>query len=313
MSAELKEKLTPEYIIKEVHGIVLGQSKCMECGAVLTDNNYSKCLDCDKPWPRICPMQGCLEYVRVDRHVNSKGGVSFYEIEGHCGCAALGDAKKERSAAEVRWRELYCDEPHVVAAVDDYYRDEPNRSYVESVLTSWYKGGERDGWSPLYIFGPSGSSKSTMVSRIVRTGMLRKTWHSVTMVRETTLKTQASKFAGNEDGYSKKWKRLHDTGLLILDGWDSARSLKAPVKDMMGNTRRIPGYTPTQLAGVASLLRHRLQHTHKPTIFISLLPPSIKEFGADVASRWGASNYVGETDPIDYRQRKSPMRGEYCD
>lgn len=310
---ELRAKLTPEYIIQSVHGIVLGESTCMECRKVLTHNDYSKCMHCDKPWPRICWADGCNEYAKMDRHVNSKGGVTWYDLEGHCGCAAIGAAKKSRDASESKWRSLYSDQPAIVKGVDNYYQQEPNRRYIEGVINEWYRSGKSDGWSPLYLYGQPGSSKSTIISRIVRRGMMDKVWKYPALIREQTMKAYASKSAGNEEGYDRKWKRLRDADILIIDSWDSARSRGAPKNDMLSSSRKLPGYTDTQLASVAGLLRYRFEHGGKATVFISLIPPMFREFGADVESRWAASNYAGETDPIDYRRRKQPMRGEYCD
>ena len=296
----VKAKLTPGYILMSVHGIELGKSRCINCKKVLTHSPKSRCENCHRPWPRICWIDGCRNDIMVEKHVNSKGHVEWYEAGGHCGCAYQGSAEASRVAAETKWEEMYRDEPRVVAAVKDLYLGEPSRQRAAAAIKEWYREGKAfSEWKPLYVHGSSGSGKSVMVANAVRHALVSGVFKRPVIIRESQLKSRASKYAGNEEGYSRKWKELHDSDVLVIDGWDQNRASRAPMRGTVGH---VPGYTATQFSQIGGLLRYRMENSRKATIFISLLPPAIADFGEDVASRWGRGNYVAHVGPVDFRR-----------
>ena len=301
---DIKRKLTPEYMLMSVHGIEIGKTFCVECKELLTESDKSRCENCFRPWPRICGINKCTEEVMVDRHVNSKGGVEYYE-SAHCGCLYAGDAEQGRTAGEEAWRSMYRDEPRVIGAVEDFYSGEESRADAAESIRRWYREGKVfKEWRPLYVHGPSGSGKSVMVANAMRHALSSRVFKGAMIIKESQLKTWASRNAGNEEGYSSKWKRLHDVPALVIDLWDQSRARRLPHRGLSQSDKVLPGYTQTQYSGVAGLLRHRFEHSYKATIFISLLPPAIGDFGEDVNSRWNAGNHVARVGSVDFRAKK---------
>ena len=301
---DIKRKLTPEYILMSVHGIEIGKTRCVECKSVLEDSDKSHCEKCSRPWPRVCGINGCSGEVMVDKHVNSKGGVEYYE-SAHCGCLYRGIESSSRAAGEDKWRAMYCDEPRVMSAVDDFYSGEDSRADAADAIKGWYREGRAfKEWRPLYVHGPAGSGKSVMVANAMRHALTAGVFKGAMIIKESQLKVWASRNAGNEEGYSSKWKRLHDVPALVIDSWDQSRARRLPHRGLAQSDRVLPGYTQTQYSGVAGLLRHRFEHSYKATIFISLLPPAIGDFGEDVNSRWNAGNHVARVGSVDFRAKK---------
>ena len=270
-------------IVWKVHGIVVGEYRCVNCDRVYMEHDYpsGRCIGCGVPLPRICVTPSCDNRCDPINYTDERGGVQWYDPMLDCGDCQRFSGRAQRSS----WIQSITP-PHIHEHLGQaYHWAKPGRDRLDGELKQWFVE-ERCGVASrqvmLYVYGEAGVGKSVGVMFHAARNHLNNRVKGVFYVTESDLLTaNGNRYADRREDKEKAlslFAKCSETPLLILDDLGNRDSYRPGQLDMFG---RVIGE------------RARLG---RPVIVISRRPP-----GTDGPFAWipgqlsGAFRHAGRT------------------